>query len=123
MVKNMKRTGPTNPNTKKIIEDLFNQGHKEKSKFKINLAKQLSVPTRQRAKVNLVKLQRVCKENEIIVVPGKVLSYGILTKPLTVSALSFSDMASKKIQNAGGKIITITELVKQTNGKNVRLIK
>ena len=120
----MKRTGPTNPVTKKIIADLSTKGHKDKSKFLINLAKQLSTSTRKRARVNLTKLQRICKENETIVVPGKVLSYGILTKPLTVSALSFSDTAKEKIKKAGGKTITIPELVKNNpTGTKVRLIK
>ena len=120
----MKRTGPTNPVTKKLIEDLSNHGYKEKSKFMINLSKELSAPTRRRARVNLTKLQRVCKENDVIVVPGKVLSYGILKKPITVSALSFSKTAEDKIIKAGGKIITIRELIgKNKKGTNVRLIK
>jgi len=123
MVKIMKRTGPTNPVIKKIIEDLHNQGYKEKSKFMIMLSKELSTATRKRTAVNLTKLQRICKENETIVVPGKVLSYGILEKPLTVAALSFSRTAEDKIKKAGGKTITIPEMIKKTKGKNVRLIK
>ncbi len=120
----MKRTGPTNPVTKKIIADLYSVGYKEKRKFMINLAKQLETPTRRRAKVNLTKLQRVCKENDVIVVPGKVLSYGILTKPLTVSALSFSKTAQEKIKKSGGNIMTIPELIKKyPTGSKVRLIK
>jgi len=118
------RTGPTNPITKKLIEDLATHGYKEKSKFMINLSKELSAPTRIRTRVNLTKLQRVCKDNDVIVVPGKVLSYGILKRPITVSALSFSKTAADKIIKAGGKVITIRELIGQNKkGTKVRLIK
>lgn len=120
----MKKTGPTNPVTKKLIEDLRTRGYTEKSKFMINLVEELSASTRKRTSVNLTKLQRVCKENEVILVPGKVLSYGILTKPLTVSALSFSKQAEEKIKKSGGKTMNISELVEQNpKGTKVRLIK
>ncbi|MBU3896725.1 MAG: 50S ribosomal protein L18e [Nanoarchaeota archaeon] len=118
----MKRTGPTNPVTKKIIEDLVSDGHKEKSKIKLDIAETLSKPRRQKIEVNLSQLQRVCKENETIVVPGKVLSYGILTKPLNVVALSFSKEAEKKIMEVGGKTLPLAEIVK-TDMKGVKLIK
>lgn len=120
----MKRTGPTNPTTKKIIEDMRTQGYAKKSKFMIKIMEELSISTRKRASVNLTKLQRICNENETIMVPGKVLSYGILTKPLTVSALSFSKQAEDKIKKSGGKIMSIPELVeKNPTGTKVRVIK
>ena len=121
---NMKRTGPTNPVTKKVIEDLRTKGYSSNSKFMIKLSKELSTSTRSRTAVNLTKLQRVCKENDTIVVPGKVLSYGILTKPLTIAALSFSKPSVDKITKAGGKVMSITELAdKNPKGTKVRLIK
>lgn len=120
----MKRTGPSNPVTRKVIEDLRTKGYSLNSKFMIKLSKELSTSTRARVAVNLTKLQRICNENDTIVVPGKVLSYGILTKPLTVAALSFSKPSVDKIKKAGGKTMTITELAeKNPKGTKIRLIK
>jgi large subunit ribosomal protein L18e len=119
----MKRTGPTNPILKKLIEDLRNQGYKEKIPFLIEIAKKLEKSRRKRPEVNLSKLNRVCKENETVIVPGKVLSSGILRKPLTVAAASFSMSAIEKIQKAGGKTISIRELIKNNpKGTNVRIV-
>ncbi|MDD5416574.1 MAG: 50S ribosomal protein L18e [Candidatus Aenigmarchaeota archaeon] len=120
----MPRTGPTNPVTRKIIEEMSSVGYKIKSNFMIAIAEDLQKPTRSRIEVNVARLERVCKANETVAVPGKVLSFGILTKPLTVSALAFSKEAESKIKKAGGKTITLLELVKTNpKGTKVRLIK
>jgi len=119
----MKRTGPTNPILKKLIEDIRSQGYKEKIPFLIEIAKKLEKSRRKRPEVDLSKLNRVCKKNEIVIVPGKVLSSGILKKPLTVAAASFSMSAIEKIQKAGGKTISIRELIKDNSkGTNVRIV-
>jgi len=118
-----KRTGPTNPLLKKLIEDIREQGHRENVPFLLEIAKKLETSTRQRPEVNLSKLNRVCKVNETVVVPGKVLSTGTLKKPLTVSAANFSMSAVEKIQKAGGKAITIRELMENNpKGTNVRIV-
>ena len=118
-----KRTGPTNPIMKKLIEDMRNQGYKEKIPFLIEMAKKLEKSKRKKPEVNLSKLNRVCKDNETAIVPGKVLSSGILKKPLTVAAASFSMTAVEKIQNAGGKTLSISELIKiNPKGKDVRIV-
>jgi large subunit ribosomal protein L18e len=118
-----KRTGPTNPIMKKLIEDIRNQGYKEKIPFLIEIAKKLEKSKRKMPEVNLSKLNRVCKEKEIVIVPGKVLSSGILKKPLTVAAASFSMTAVEKIQKAGGKTLSIRELIESNpKGKNVRIV-
>lgn len=119
----MKRTGPTNPILKKLIKDIRNQGYKEKIPFLIEIAKKLEKSRRKRPEVNLSKLNRVCKKNETVIVPGKVLSSGILKKPLTVAAASFSMRAIEKIQKVGGKTISIRELIKDNpKGTNVRIV-
>jgi len=119
----MKRKNLTNTILVKTIEDLYTYGYKDSNKFMINLAKKLDKPTRQRAEVNLSKLERVCEKNETVVIPGTVLSAGILTKPLTVSAFKFSANAKDKIEKAGGSAMTINELVKKNpKGTKVRMI-
>ena len=118
-----KPTGPTNPETKRLIEDIRNQGFKENVPFLLDIAKKLETSRRKRPEVNLSQLNRVCKEKEIIIVPGKVLSSGTLKKPITVAAASFSMFAVEKIQGAGGKTMSIDELIKTNpKGKNVRIV-
>jgi len=119
----MKPTGPTNPILKSLIEEIRTQGYKEDIPFLIELAKKLETPTRRRAEVNLSKLNRVCKENETVIVPGKVLSSGFLKKPLKIAALNFSMMSIEKINKAGGKAMSIKELIKENpKGTNVRIV-
>jgi len=118
-----KPTGPTNPIIKALIEDIRNRGYRENIPFLIKLADELEKPRRDRAEVNLSKLNRVCKENETVVVPGKLLSSGILKKPLRVAAASFSMSAIESIQKVGGKTLTIGELIKENpKGTNVRIV-
>lgn len=116
-------TGPTNPEMKRLIEDIRNQGYKEKMPFLIEIAKKLETSRRKRPEVNLSQLDRVCKDNETAIVPGKVLSAGILKKPVNVAAASFSMSAIEKIQKAGGKTMSIKELLKKNpKGKDVRIV-
>lgn len=118
-----KRTGPTNPILKQLIEDIKDQGYRENIPFLLDIAKKLETSARKRPEVNLTKLNRVCKANETVIVPGKVLSSGTLKKSLTVAAANFSMTAVEKIQKAGGKAITIRELIKSNpKGTNVRIV-
>ncbi len=118
-----KPTGPTNPVLMKLIEDIKEKGYKEKIPFLIDIAKKLEVSRRIKSEVNLTKLERICKENETIIVPGKVLSTGRLKKPLSVAAASFSMSAVEKINKAGGKAMSIRELIEiNPKGTNVRIV-
>ncbi|MFQ6021000.1 MAG: 50S ribosomal protein L18e [Candidatus Aenigmatarchaeota archaeon] len=117
-----KPTGPTNLVLRKLIEDIRNQGYKEKSNFLINLAKKLETPRRRKIEVSLTKINRFCKEGEIVLVPGKVLD-GILDKKLTIVAVKFSSKAKHRIEKSGSNIISIRELIKKNpKGSKVRLI-
>ncbi len=118
-----KPTGPTNPIIANLIEDIRNRGYREKIPFLIKLAEEMETPKRSRAEVDLSKLNRVCNENETVVVPGKVLSSGILKKPLRVAAASFSMAAIEAIQKAGGKVLSIEDVIKENpKGTNVRIV-
>jgi large subunit ribosomal protein L18e len=118
-----KPTGPTNTMLMKLIEDIREKGYKENIPFLIEIAKKLETSRRLRPEVNLTQLDKVCKENETVIVPGKVLSVGNLKKPLTVAAASFSMSSIDKIQKAGGKVLSIQELIKSNpKGTNVRIV-
>ncbi|MCH8003278.1 MAG: 50S ribosomal protein L18e [Nanoarchaeota archaeon] len=119
----MKRTGPTNP----LLQDLIGELKKRSNEQSVNLwkriASDLERPTRNRRAVNLSRINRHTKENEIIVVPGKVLGSGMLNHKLTISAYQFSEQAKDKIEKANAKIIPLLELSKdKPNGKKIRII-
>ncbi len=118
-----KRTGPTNPHLRKLINFLRLKSKELKAPIWKVVAEKLEKPTRQRIEVNLSGVERYVKENETIVVPGVVLGTGILTKKLTIAAWRFSRSAKKKIEKIGGKAISIKELVeKNPKGNNVRIM-
>jgi len=86
------------------------------------VAVELEKPTRRRRIVNIYKIDKYVREGETVVVPGKVLGTGELSKKLNVAAFSFSGDAAEKI-GAKGKAMTIQELVeKNPKGKNIRLM-
>lgn len=111
----------SNIQTRKLISALHKAG-KEVKLWK-RIAIELEKSTRSMVAVNISKLDKVVRDNEIALVPGKVLSVGQVSKPLTVAALHFSEAAAKKI-NAKGKALSIEELLKSNpKGNKVRIIK
>ena len=117
-----KRTGPTNPELINLIQELKQLSFKQKVKIWKRIAEELERPSRQRREVNLERINRVCKDNEHIIVPGKVLASGLLDKKLTVAAFQFSEQALNKI-NEKGKALTIQELIKiNPKGSKLRII-
>ncbi|MBI5553297.1 MAG: uL15 family ribosomal protein [Candidatus Diapherotrites archaeon] len=72
-------------------------------------------PNRLRTEVNLWRLQQIAEKNpqKILAVPGKVLSEGNLTAPLTVIAQKYSQHAAEKITKAKGRALLWAELPKQ----------
>lgn len=119
----MKRTGPMNLNIKKLIVSLEKQSKKEKVKVWAYLAEKIAMPKRKRVAVNIDKIERLSKKDEVVIVPGKLLSKGLLTKPLKVASLNASRNAVSKITDAKGEYLSIEELMKKNpKGKKVRVI-
>ena len=116
------RTGPTNPELKSLIVELKKLAIQQNKQLWKVIATELEKPTRSRRIVNLIKIERFIKDNEIILVPGKVLASGDFNKKATIAAYTFSGQALDKI-NKVGKALTIPELMKQNpKGNNVRII-
>lgn len=83
----------------------------------------MAKPRRNHTAVNISKLSRYTKTNEIIVVPGKVLGAGKIGHPITVAAFQFSKNAEQKIRAAKGKPLSILHLAqKKPEGSNVKII-
>lgn len=117
------RTGPSNPHLQSLIARLRSRGYKENSNFLLAIANELARPARRSVKVNVSKLERICNPQEDIIIPGKLLADGSLTKPLNLACFSASETAKKKIETVGGKIISIDELLeKNPKGTGVRIV-
>jgi len=113
----------SNPNLVKLIDELLKASAMNDAPIWKDIAERLAKPKRLYAEVNVSKIQRYANEGETIVVPGKVLGGGKITKAVTVAALSFSETAKKKITEAGGKCITIRDLIEMNpSGSGVRIM-
>lgn len=113
------RTGPTNVYLKNLIRDLKRQSNKENVQVWGAVARALDVPTRKRRAVNLYKINKYSHDNETVVVPGKVLGVGEITKNISVCAFEFSSLAKSKIKT----LVDFYELMKKNpKGKDIRII-
>ena len=117
----VKRTGPTTLQLQNLISDLKTKSRDVKLWNRV--VKELNKPTRQRRVVNLYKISKFARDGETILVPGKVLSVGDLSKPVKVAAYQFSDSAKEKILKNKGTVLSIKDLFeKNPEGKQVRIL-
>ena len=118
-----KRTGPSDPNLIEVINLLKKISTEKNVSVWKTVAERLEKPRRQRASVNLSKINRYSTDNDIIVVPGSVLGSGILEHSITIAALRFSQGAKEKITSANCKMLSLKELVdKPPEAKQVKII-
>ena len=96
---------------------------KKNQKWK-EVAEILSGPRKNRRNVNLEEIEKNAKDNEKIVVPGKILSQGELTKKLKIIALNFSEVAKEKLKKSGCEVSSIIEEIKRNpEAKDLRILK
>ena len=119
----MKRTGPTNQELQGLIVELRKRSIVQDAALWKRIASDLERPTRQRRVDNLSKISRYSSENDVVVIPGKVLGAGSLSHKLTISAFQFSDGAREKIEEAGGKVVPLLDLSRDSpKGKSIKII-
>lgn len=112
----------TNPRLTSLIADLKSQAREEGADVWQTIAAQLEKPRRSHAEVNLGRIERYAREDETVVVPGKVLGSGSLQKSVTVAAVDFSQSAETKIEQVG-ETTTLEQAIEQNpNGSDVRVI-
>lgn len=106
-----------------LVDELKKASSQNEADIWKRVACDLEKSTRNKRIVNLSKISRYSSDNEVIVVPGKVLGSGELNKKVTVAAYQFSEQAAEKIKKAKGTIIAINELVKKNpKGNKIRII-
>lgn len=113
----------TNPKITKLIKNLKEKSYQEEAAIWKEIACKLEKPTRRQAEVNLSKINRHTQPDDVVLVPGKVLSSGVLDHKVQVAALDFSLKAAEKIDKVGGEILDIDALVeKNPKGTGVKII-
>ena len=104
-----------------LVETILSAAKNEKW---FDVARVISGPRRKRISVNLDEIDKVAKEGETIVVPGKVLSQGEAKKKIKIVALSFSENAKEKLSRNKKDFATIEEEIKKNpDAKGIRIIK
>ncbi len=115
--------GITNPERLELVRRLHKASQGGKVELWSALAEYIEQSKRSRVAVNLSRINRNTTDGEVVVVPGKTLASGIITHPVTVAAFSFSNKARERVEKAGGRCITISEMIAQNpNGSNVKII-
>ena len=104
-----------------LIGKLREKSNTEKSNLWKSIALELEKSSRKRRIVNLFKIDKYSKEDDIVIVPGKVLATGELTHKITVAAYSFSGTAVDKIKKINGNAVSIEKLM-EMKPKNVKII-
>ncbi|MEA3254542.1 MAG: 50S ribosomal protein L18e [Candidatus Altiarchaeota archaeon] len=116
--------GYEDPLRLELINELKAVARKEDAKIWSAVAKELSRPRRNREGVNIWRINKHSKKGETVVVPGKILSDGSLDHKVEVAAFKFTGDAKEKIETAGGKLMSISKLMKKNpKGSNIKLIK
>ena len=83
----------------------------------------ISGSTRKHLSVNLSYLEEHSKEGDTVVVPGKVLGSGMLTKKIRICALSFSTAALEKMKQSKSEALSIhDEVAKNPKAQGVKII-
>jgi len=96
---------------------------KKKDKW-LEVASVLSGPRRLRINLNLSEINEKSKEGEKVIVPGKVLSQGGVSKKLKVIAFGFSEKAKEKLLSSGCEVSNIINEIKSNpDMRGVKILK
>jgi len=79
----------------------------------MQIAKILSGPTRNQSAVNLQEIDHKAKTGDTIIVTGKVLSKGNLTKKIKICSMSISGQAREKMKETKSEYIHLSEEIKK----------
>lgn len=107
----------------RLVGELRRTARAQHAAIWATVADRLERPRHQVRPVNLGHLERLARPEETVIVPGKLLADGLLTKPLTVAAFAYSADARSKVHAAGGHALSLHDLLKaRPDGAGVRLL-
>ena len=103
-----------------MIKDLKQASKKNEAPIWSRLADLATKSSSSKRVVNLTRINKTTKENDVLFVPGKVLGTGNMSHKITLSSFSMSTTAANKIIQKGGEIITYSDMIKKyPTGKGV----
>jgi large subunit ribosomal protein L18e len=106
------------------VDSLLKISRENNSPIWREIAVALSGPRRNYAAVNVGKLSKICNQDDVIVVPGKILGSGIFDKKIKVSSLFISEKALRKLSEAGSEFIPLEKLAEEKpKGTGVKIIR
>ena len=72
----------------------------------------LTGPSRNYAVMNLNEIDKKTSAGDTVMIIGKVLSKGEVTKKIRICALSFSENAKEKLKKSKSEVVTILQEIK-----------
>jgi len=96
--------------SKELVETII--AAKKKDKW-LKVSRILSGPRRKAISLNLGEINENSKDGDTIIVPGKVLSQGEISKKVKIVALNFSEKAKEKLLKSKITSSSIIEEIKK----------
>ena len=113
----------TNQVVIQMAKELKVASKKNKAPIWLKLAEMALKPSKTKRVVNLGQIDRHVSDNDIVIVPGKVLGTGNISHKITLCSFSISTTGAKKVLQSGGKIIGVSQMIKNNpTGKGVKII-
>ncbi|HTT72699.1 MAG TPA: 50S ribosomal protein L18e [Thermoplasmata archaeon] len=107
----------------RVVVELRRAARAHRAPIWARVADRLERARHQQTPVNVGHLDRLATADATVVVPGKLLADGRLSKPITVAAFAYSAEARQKVRAAGGTALSIPELLHtKPDGAGVRLL-
>ena len=116
-------TQKENPRLASLIRDLRAWAREGSAPVWRDIADRLAGPRRNWAEVNLSRIARYARANETVAVPGVVLASGSVSVPVTVGTVRASAGARRKIEAAGGQVLSLVDIARgNPKGSGVRIL-
>lgn len=113
----LRSKGKTNPELEEIIKLA------RKSSGWTEVAFKLSGSTKSQSSLNLYQIDSQTNEGDTVVILGKVLSAGELTKKIKIVALGISETAREKLKESKSEFINLLEeLRKNPKAEGVKIL-
>ncbi len=80
----------------------------------------VNVAKRRRVAVNIGKINEYSKNDDNIIVPGKVLSNGKIDHSVNIAAVSFTKKAAEALKESNSKMLTLDEMFTRKRIKVIR---